>query len=220
MRLLVLTLATMALLIFAANLLEAAPITYTEYALVEEGTLWLYGSTSPTSIAGDYITITLVADTSNVKQTSPGYYENVATSATVTISTPTPYTATITDTMAAFDEQSTNITGYPNAAGIANLTYGIDNLDTFDTAFATYALTTSISITDTAGINYGEQIDTSNGYILLGEIQGYVYPGPVPPPVMLGGDSTFTATVPEPSIMAFLGICVISLVGLRRWWKD
>jgi hypothetical protein len=28
------------------------------------------------------------------------------------------------------------------------------------------------------------------------------------------------ATVPEPSIMAFLGICVISLVGLKRWWKD
>jgi hypothetical protein len=31
---------------------------------------------------------------------------------------------------------------------------------------------------------------------------------------------SYAVPVPEPSVMAFLGICVISLVGLRRWWKD
>lgn len=31
---------------------------------------------------------------------------------------------------------------------------------------------------------------------------------------------TFTTAVPEPSLMVLLGISVMSLVGLRRWWKD
>lgn len=35
-----------------------------------------------------------------------------------------------------------------------------------------------------------------------------------------GIDNISVNTVPEPSLMVLLGISMMSLVGLRRWWKD
>jgi hypothetical protein len=35
-----------------------------------------------------------------------------------------------------------------------------------------------------------------------------------------GNPGTLTVSTPEPSLMILLGIAVMSLVGLRRWWKE
>ena len=172
---------------------NAALVTYTEQA-TGSGTFGGYGFTDV------LVTVTFTGDTANIVDSS-GFYNNIVGTATVNVSGFVP--ATFTDTMEAFDNQGAI------AAGISDWTLGASVLDTYDNAFATYDLITSIGpISNSPYYRPDITFNTDRGGFNL---------------TSLDGNSTFTATVssvPEPATMLLLGLGLVGLAGVRRNFKQ
>jgi len=164
------------------------PVTYTEQA-VASGTLG--GQTFTNAL----LTLELVGDTGNVTGSSD-FFTN--TSGLFTVSVSGIGTATFTDTMEVFDNQ----TFTTPAAGFAG--EGGSVLDTFNTAFALYNLMTPIGPTSgTSFIRPDLTFNTTLGGLIITSAE----------------DSTFTAStaVPEPTSLILVGTgALIICYRLRR----
>ena len=183
---------------FAASAM-ASPITYTEQG-TGSGTL------DGTPFTNQLVTITMTADTSNITQpfpAFPGFFENIVGTTTVSVST--VGTDTLTNAFAAVDQTFTN----PTAAagiGVSPLT-PIAIMDTFNSAFATYALGVIGPTSGSSFIVPGVPFATGSGAFVLNSM----------------GDTTFTATpgvsaVPLPAALPLFatGLVGLGLLGRRR----
>jgi hypothetical protein len=184
-----LILAAVALMLCSAALVQAGAITYTEQATAT-GTL---GSSAFNSAL---VTITFVGDTTNVV-CGGGFCYNAVGTATVNVAG-VGTAAFTSDTYRAFDNQGAI------AVGIADESSGASILDTYDSAFGTYDLTTAIGpVTDASFIRPDVTFSTDLGGFNLQSV----------------GDSTFTATtgIPEPATLAPFGagLAVLSLLRKR-----
>jgi hypothetical protein len=137
------------------------------------------------------VSLMMVGDTGNV--TGGGLYQNYGT---VTLNVAGLGSATVTDAAYVFDNQ-----GYsPGAVGFATAVGSI--LDTLDSAFSTYDLTTAIGpITNTSFIRPDVTFGTTAGGFNISEM----------------GDSTFQAsTVPEPGALSLLGLGLAGMAYMLR----
>lgn len=186
-----LILATVALMLCNAALVQAGTITYTEQATAT-------GTLGASAFNSALVTITFVGDTTNV--VCAGGFCNVVVG-TATLNVAGIGTATfITDTYQAFDNQGSI------AAGIADWSLGASILDTYDSVFASYDLMSAIGpVTDTSFIRPDVTFATDLGGFNM----------------QSAGNSTFTATTgigtPEPATLALFGagLAVLSLLRKR-----
>src|SRR5450432_4323803 len=149
-------------LLCAAGLAHAGPVTYT---ISTTGA----GSLNGVTYTSNLITLTEVGDTSGIVG-GGGFFTNVGT---VTFNISGVGSGTFTDTMEVFVNQ-----GSP-AAGFGDATQGRSVLDTFNSAFSTYNLGTSIGpVTDSPFINAGNAFPTTAGAFIIDR----------------AGNSMFTAT--------------------------
>lgn len=165
------------------------PITYTEQ-VVASGTL------GTATFTDALITIGLSGDTGNVTGGS-GFFTNMVGTFTVDISGVGE--AVFTDSMEVFVNQAFS----PPAAGFGDISTGGSVLDTFNSVFASYDLTTPIG-----PISGGSFIrpDLSFG-TTLGALN-----------ITSAGDSTFTAStsaVPEPASRIFLAAAIAAILVYR-----
>jgi hypothetical protein len=179
-------------------LARGSAITYTEQAT-------LTGSLGATTFTNALVTLVFNGDTLNVTNPLAGIFQNVGGVATVTIAGISG-TATFTDAMGADDNQ--NIPG----AGISDFTANRAVFFTFNSAFATYDLSTAIGpLSGVSGVsNPGEAYPTDMGDLVL---------------TTLSGNATFTAAataVPEAvsSEVAGMGLAIIAVSKLRRRRKN
>ena len=169
----------------------ASPITYTE---VGTGS----GTLDGTSFTNQLVTITMTADTSNITMTM-GLIENHGAT-TVTVST--VGTDTLTNPFVFVNQ-----TFVPTAAaGFGDTVLLTSIMDTFNSAFASYAL---LAIGPTYGPSFisGDTVATGSGTFRLSSM----------------GDTTFTATagvsaIPLPAALPLFatGIGALGLLGWRR----
>ena len=194
----------------------ASPLTYTETA-TDTG---CFGDVSKsggvitcaagTNFTDALVTITLTADTGNVTNTSTGLFENVGAAGTVTVSVAGIGSATFTNQVEVFVNQSTMVNGQPaSIAGFFDFGVGLDPLDTDNSSFAAYDLTSPIGPISgsPALIAIGQIFPTSNG--------GFVLTG-------TPDASTFTAVavaVPAPQIDRGLPVLLVLVVFGAEFWK-
>jgi hypothetical protein len=124
--------------VVASTTARAVPITYTESATIT-------GSLDGAAFSDSVITISGSGDTANVINDS-GVFRNLLSN--VSFSIAGVGSGTFTDSIDVFDTPSLN------AAGIADSTLVVSILDTFDSVFGAYQLTTAIGpITNSPFIN-------------------------------------------------------------------
>jgi hypothetical protein len=187
-------LATLALLLGGAGRAVAMPIVYTDQATAS-GTL---GSTPFTNAL---VTVTFTGDTNTVTGGVP-FFTNTVGVAQVTVAG--IGTATFTNPMETFDNQTQQFAGIADISGSP-----VSVLDTQNAAFATYDLKSFIGpFTGPVFFNAGHTFPTTAGGFTLQSV--------------LNNTSTFTATapaaaVPEPTSLALFGVGALGLAGWRLW---
>lgn len=183
-------LAAVAVLLCGPRQANADGITYTESVTAT-------GSIGTTIFTNALVTITFVGDTSNVTG-SPGFFSNSVGTATVTIGSGIGTYAFI-DSLSMFDQSG--------VAGIKDTSLLGSNimLDTSNSAFASYGLTTAIGpINGASAFNLASSFGTTGGPLIFTSV---------------GANSTFnatTTTIPEPSSLLLLGTAIAGLVMVRR----
>lgn len=173
-----------------ASFASAETITVTESAIAT-------GSLGSSAFDDSLITLTATGDTSNVVGTGLNGANFKLENLSILVNIAGLGSADLTDEGLVFSNQNTG------AGGFSDPGKG-DILDTFDSAFDTYALATSFGpITDTGSINAGFAFSTNQGSFVINSITG---------------DATYTATVlsPEPSAVSLFGFGLAGLATLKR----
>lgn len=186
-------LAAAAAILGFQTIARADLITYTEEVTAT-------GSLGAIDFRNALVTISFMGDTPNVTNPSAGVFDNFPGLATLSIAGISG-TATFTDKIGAFSNQSLNL------AGISDFTSNLLILDTTSRGFRSYGLTTDIGpVRGRAGSNDGFTFATNKGDFVFTSI---------------GRMSTFSAAltpVPEPVSYGFVGAGVI-LLGIYRYQR-
>jgi PEP-CTERM motif len=184
MRKLALYLFCIALAVGHATSASAIVLKYTEQVDA-------YGSLGDTQFTFGGVTITWTGETQNVTGGN-GFYELVAPPGAVTVSLPAyQITAHFTDTLAVFVNQGQQV------AGFADLDLGASILDTYNSGFATYDLTSEFYGGGNTYIRPDVYFPTDKGLFNM---------------TLFADGSSFTAA-PEPSSLALLGTGLAGLIG-------
>ena len=171
----------------------AFPITYTEQATAS-------GSLGGQSFTDALVTLTMINDTDNVVNNSPGLFENLGT-VTVSVSAVNGgLPVTFTDSMEVFMDQTLS----PPTVGFTDLTFMPNPLDVLDDGsvfFASYDLKTLIGPVsgNPALSSLNVSFPTTGGALILTDIPD--------------NTSTFTATVAVPAPPIGRGLSVIVAFG-------
>jgi len=188
-----LTIAVAAASALATTAASAAPITYSETAVIS-------GSLDGDGFNGETIVISWTGDTSNVASGGGSLLINVAGANAVGF--------TITNAGSGlFSDAGTEVFVNQNFAGTGAAGFGTSQgsiLDTFDNVFMTYDLTTAIGpITNAAFIRSDLVYATTAGNLIISAVRV---------------NSTFeaTTTVPEPATLSLLGFGLAAAAAARR----
>jgi hypothetical protein len=166
---------------------SAALITYTETADMS-------GSLDGVGFADNVITLTASGDTSSIVGGPSFFFLH----APLTFALSGGGSGTFADDTIVISNQLVTL------AGFGDLTTDQAILDTSNSAFGAYDLSTAIGPVSGGGVfNPGISFATSAGPLIIGS---------------LSGDATFSATIPEPATwaMMLLGFATLSLAGRRR----
>jgi hypothetical protein len=173
---------------------DAGFITYTETVIAS-------GSLNGTAFTNASLTISATANTTQIISGGGGFFSVIPTSNSFTITG----VGSGSFTSSIFDVFVNQTFSSPSAAAGFGGDGGASILDTFNSAFSTYALATAIGpISGSSFINSGSSFATTAGGFVLTSTTGNV---------------SFTATpagVPEPSSLAMCGVAgMIGLVVAR-----
>jgi hypothetical protein len=176
------------------GLVRAEPITYTTSAMGS-------GSLGGVNFTNALMTIALVGDTNAVMMTSPGFWQVLDISGTVTVAG--VGTGTFIIPVGTFDNQNVSVAGNQSRG-----TGEPDILDVSNPAFLSYDLRTSIGpLSGTPLFNPSIPFPTTSGNFNINSVAGM---------------STFEATtgpaVPEPSALALsvVGLASLAFISCRR----
>jgi hypothetical protein len=184
--------AILGLMVCAAERADATQITYTDQGTIS-------GSLGASAFTNALVTVSFTGDTANVTG-GLGFWSNSVGTATVTVAG--VGTATFTDSMFAFDNQSARFAGIASQAGSVLDTDTSPLFDTYDLKTAIGPVTGAVFFRP--DLTYG----TTLGSLHFASVTG---------------DTTFTATtgvaaVPEPSTILGASVAVLlgSFYSLRR----
>jgi hypothetical protein len=152
------------------------------------------GSLNGVGFADSLLTLTATGDTSSIVGGAGFFFLDLP----VTFTLSGGASGTFTDETAVVDNQNIPV------AGFGDFTRDLTILYTDNSAFATYDLSTPIGpVGGGAELNPGVSFATTAGPLIIGSING---------------DSTFTASIPEPGTWTtmLLGFAALSLAGYRR----
>ena len=170
---------------------SASTITYTEILANANGVL------DGTTFTGQTVTLTLMGDTAGITNPLAGIFENHGPA---TVSVSGVGTDTFTDTIFVGDSQGSTLAGFVDASTSSDI------LDIANSAFATYALDTSIGPVSGGTSSVGTDLYNTMG----GTFE-------ITSPLNVDHSATFSATgVPEPGTFALMAFGIAGVFLSRR----